>query len=185
VLRHIPNTLTAFRLLAAPVLAWLLWYGDDRAAFGLFVLAGLSDAVDGYLAKRLAPGGRFGAWLDPAADKLLMLSAFLTLTLMPSHVTPLWLTVLVIARDIAIIASIALLRALAMPVVIAPLVIGKASTVVQVAYIGLTLLLLALHVDARLLTSALEVIVALVTAASWLAYGQVLVKAFALGRRTA
>ena len=182
-LRHIPNTLTAFRVLAAPVLAWLLLHGYDRAAFGLFAAAGLSDAVDGYLAKWLAPDGRFGAYLDPAADKLLMLVAFLTLTHL--EITPVWLTVLVIARDVAIIAGIALARWQALPIAIAPLAIGKASTVVQVSYIGLSLLFLALHVEMRILSSALEIMVALVTAASWLAYGQVLLRAFALGRRTA
>jgi cardiolipin synthase len=183
VLRHLPNTLTAFRVFAAPFLAWLLLHDQNAAAFGLFVLAGASDAIDGYLAKRLAPGSRFGAWLDPAADKFLMLVAFLTLTHL--GITPVWLTVLVIARDVAIIAGIALARALALPIAIAPLAIGKASTVVQVAYVGITLLLLALHTEMRILSSALEVVVALVTAASWLAYGQVLLKAFALGRRTA
>ena len=80
-LRQIPNILTALRLVAAPLTAWLIL--DDatsrRCASSCF--AGLSDALDGFLAKRFALTSRFGAWLDPAADKLLMLASFVTLTM--------------------------------------------------------------------------------------------------------
>jgi cardiolipin synthase len=183
VLRHLPNALTAFRLFAAPVLVFLLLHERYEGALVLFALAGLSDALDGYLAKRFAFGSRFGAILDPAADKLLMLVAFVTLVHM--DLTPFWLTALVIGRDIAIVAGILLGRALALPIAIAPLAIGKASTVVQVCYVGLVLLLAALGQDVPTLRSAAEITVALVTVASWLAYGQVLLKAFALRRKPA
>jgi cardiolipin synthase len=143
----------------------------------------LSDAVDGYLAKRLAPGSRFGAYLDPAADKLLMLAAFLTLTRL--GVVPFWLTALVIARDVAIIAGLVLIRTLALAVPMSPLPVGKASTAVQVGYIALVLVHLAFRLDVPGLLSAGAVLVAIVTAVSWIAYGQVLFRAFALRRRTA
>lgn len=185
-LRHLPNTLTALRLVAAPVLALLLARGLYAAAFVLFVLAGASDAVDGYLAKRFASRSRFGAYLDPAADKLLMLAAFLMLT--EIGVTHWWLTLIVVGRDIAIVAGILLALALALPIAIAPLAIGKASTVVQVSFVGLMLLLLTLHFNSLPVQSAAraaEAIVALVTILSWLAYGQVLLRAFSLRRRPA
>ncbi len=182
-LRHLPNALSGVRLLAAPALAFLLVNGAYAYAFALFVLAGLSDAVDGYLAKRLAPDSRFGAYLDPAADKLLMLAAFLTLTRL--GMVPLWLTALVIARDIAIIAALILIKTLALSVPMSPLPIGKASTAVQVGYVALVLLHLAFRLAPSGFLSAGVILVAIVTAGSWIAYGQVLFRAFVLRRRTA
>ena len=183
VLRHLPNTLTATRLLAAPAIAFLLLQGLFEAAFAVFVLAGLSDAVDGYLAKWLAADSRFGVYLDPAADKLLMLVSFLTLTKL--GVTPLWLTLIVIARDAAIVAGIALARSLALPIQIAPLPVGKASTAVQVCYIGTLLFFLAFDIGEERLRMALGLATAILTLASAFVYGQVWLKAFALRRRTA
>jgi len=183
VLRHVPNALTAFRLFAAPALALVLAEGHAAAGFVLFALAGLSDAIDGYLAKRLASPSRFGAFLDPAADKLLMLVAFLMLTRL--GITPIWLTTIVIGRDVAIVIGLLVGLALALPLTIAPLPIGKASTVVQVSYVGLMLFLHALQVNLQTVRSAGEVVVAAVTVLSWLAYGQLLLRAFSLRRRTA
>jgi len=182
-LRHLPNALSGLRMFAAPALAFLLLHGWFQSAFALFLIAAMSDAVDGYLAKRFAPGSRFGAYLDPAADKLLMLSAFLTLTYIA--VVPFPLTCLIIARDAAIIAGVALVRALALRVPMAPLAIGKASTAIQFGYVALVLLLLAFHIQAPEFRMPAAVVVAAVTAASWIAYGQVLLKAFALRRRPA
>ena len=88
------------------MVALLLIGGNDRAALGIFALAGLSDAADGFLAKRFGFVTRFGRYLDPAADKLLMLASFLTLTLM--GVAPVWLTAIVIGRDLAIILGVVL-----------------------------------------------------------------------------
>ena len=181
-LRHLPNVLSGLRLLAAPALAFLLVHGDYNYALWLFALAGLTDAVDGYLAKRLAPGSRFGAYLDPAADKLLMLAAFLALAAL--EIVPRWLTTLVIARDVAIVLGLVLIKACALSVPISPLPIGKVSTAIQVSYVALVLLHLALGFDSPSLLSAAAALVAIVTAASWIAYGQVLFRAFALRRRT-
>ncbi len=182
-LRHLPNALSGLRLLAAPALAFLLVDGAYAYAFALFALAGLSDAVDGYLAKRLAPDSRFGAYLDPAADKLLMLAAFLTLTRL--GVVPLWLTALVIARDIAIVAALILIRTLALAVPMSPLPVGKVNTAVQVGYIALVLMDLAFRLEVPGLLSAAAILTAVVTAVSWIAYGQVLIRALVLRRRTA
>ena len=107
--KHVPNLLTGMRLVCAPALAFLLVSGADRAALGVFAFAGLSDAADGYFAKRFGLATRFGRYLDPAADKLLMLAAFVALAAM--GYTPVWLAVLVIARDLAIVAGIAGARA--------------------------------------------------------------------------
>jgi cardiolipin synthase len=182
-LRHLPNALTGTRLIAAPAIAFLLLQGQFEASFAVFVLAGLSDAVDGYLAKRLAPGSQFGVYLDPAADKLLMLVSFLTLTKL--GIAPFWLTLIVIARDAAIVAGIAAARSLALPIRIAPLPIGKANTAIQVGYVGMLLFLLAFNIGAERLRMAAALATAVLTLASAFAYAQVWLRAFALRRRTA
>jgi cardiolipin synthase len=183
ILRHLPNALTGMRVIAAPAIAFLLLRGLFKEAFAVFVLAGLSDAVDGYLAKRFAPGSRFGVYLDPAADKLLMLFSFLTLTKL--GVVPVWLTLVVVARDAAIIVGIAAARSLALPMRVAPLPIGKANTAAQVGYVGMLLFLLAFNLEAEGLRMAAGFATAILTVASAFTYGQVWLKAFALRRRTA
>jgi cardiolipin synthase len=182
-LRHLPNLLTALRLVAAPLTAFLILNAMHTDALIVFAFAGVSDVADGYLARRFSPGSRFGVYLDPAADKLLMLASFVTLTMIRE--VPLWLTVLVIGRDVAIALGVGAARLFALPLRIAPLMVGKASTVVQVGYIGLVLLFLALGLDQPRLMTALAFIVAAFTLASWLAYGQLWLRALALGRRTA
>ncbi|MGH6890504.1 MAG: CDP-alcohol phosphatidyltransferase family protein [Rhizomicrobium sp.] len=183
VLRHLPNFLTGLRLAAAPALALLLVSGSDRAALGVFAFAGLSDAADGFLAKRFGLATRFGRLLDPAADKLLMTAAFLTLALL--NIAPVWLTLLVIARDAAIVGGIVLARVLALPVRIEPLLVGKASTAMQIGYIALALLLLTFGLrwpdGERYAADA----TAFLTVLSWLAYAGVGINALAGRRRAA
>jgi cardiolipin synthase len=181
--KHVPNVLTGMRLVCAPALAFLLVSGADRAALGVFAFAGLSDAADGYFAKRFGFATRFGRYLDPAADKLLMLAAFVALTVM--GFSPVWLAVLVIARDLAIVAGIALGHALGLPLKVEPLLIGKWSTATQVVYVGFSLLLLALDLHWANFARIAAYVTAAVTVASWLAYGGVLLKAFAVRYRRA
>jgi cardiolipin synthase len=174
--KHVPNLLTGMRLACAPALALLLASGADREALGIFALAGLSDAADGYLAKKFGFVTQFGRYLDPAADKLLMFTAFVVLAVM--GFAPVWLAVLVIARDVAIVVGIFVGHVLNLPLRVAPLTIGKWSTAIQVGYVGFRLLLLALglHWDTLALVAACAT--AGVTIASWIAYGLVLVRAF-------
>lgn len=183
VFRHLPNFLTGLRLAAAPMLALLLVSGSDRAALGVFAFAGLSDAADGFLAKRFGLATRFGRLLDPAADKLLMTAAFLTLAVL--GIAPPWLTLLVIARDAAIVVGVLLARVLALSVRIAPLLIGKVSTAMQIAYIALALLMLTFGFrwpdGERYAADA----TAFLTAASWLAYAGVGIHALARRRKSA
>jgi cardiolipin synthase (CMP-forming) len=175
VLRQAPNILSALRLVAAPIAAWLIFTGEDFAALCVFGLAGLSDAADGFLAKRFGLASRFGAWLDPAADKLLMLASFLTLTFVKA--VPLWLTGMVIGRDLAIVLGVLLAKLLGMPLEVKPLMVGKVSTVAQVLYIALVLLLLTLHEPPPGIERAGEAAVTLLTVWSFLAYTQVWFKA--------
>jgi len=114
----LPNVLTLLRILAVPFFAIAVWYGHMPEACMLFVGAGLTDALDGYLARRFNQKSTLGAILDPAADKLLMLASFLALTFIA--VTPPWLTALVLARDAAIIAAVLLAKYLGWPLRVQP-----------------------------------------------------------------
>lgn len=167
-LRQIPNLLTALRLAAAPLLAIVLMAGENRAALGIFAFAGLSDAADGFFAKRFGMTTRFGRYLDPAADKLLMLAAFLTLSNL--HMTPWWLTVIVIGRDVAIVFAVAIAHLLALPLRVEPLPVGKLNTAVQVGYVGLILLLMVMNIDAPQLSLWAALAACVTTLVSWFAY---------------
>jgi cardiolipin synthase len=183
VAKHLPNVLTALRLAAAPALAFLLVRGADRAALGVFAFAGLSDAADGFLAKRFGLSTRFGRLLDPAADKVLMLVSFVTLTIL--GVAPVWLTLLVLARDAAIVAGLLLARLLNIPVRVAPLLIGKASMAMQIIYIALALVLLTFGLRWPTVESVAADATALLTVGSWLGYAMVGAKAIARQRSPA
>jgi cardiolipin synthase len=183
-LRNIPNLLTALRLASAPMLAALLVRGEYRWALVIFIFAGLSDAADGWLAKRFHLMTRVGRYLDPTADKVLMLTSFVTLTAM--HVTPLWLTTLVIARDVVIVLGILLARYLELPLRVAPLYIGKFSTAVQVAYVALVLVILAFGFEWPRMVATGVFLTGVFTGVSWIAYGNVWIKAaMAKARRVA
>jgi cardiolipin synthase (CMP-forming) len=180
-LRHFPNFLTGLRLFSAPIITLLLLHSDFKWALAVFAFAGVSDALDGFLAKRFGLETDAGRWLDPAADKLLMLMSLLALAYIGA--TPKWLTALVIARDVAIVLFIALAKYMALPLKIEPSVAGKITTAVQVAYVGLVLLVLAFRIDVPMATQIAEWTVAVVTLASWLDYTQLWLRALALRHR--
>src|SRR5260370_25934564 len=133
-LRHLPNLLTTLRLAAAPTTAGMLVAGRSNAAFGLFAVAGLSDAADGFLAKRFGLDSPLGRVLDPIADKALMLAGFVTLALLDD--VPVWLAVIVVARDVLILLGLAIAMALRPPIGVQPILLGKLCTGLQVLYIG-------------------------------------------------
>lgn len=132
-LAWIPNAITALRLLLiAPVLLLIL---TDRypAALLLFVVAALSDGLDGFLARSYGWHTRLGALLDPAADKLLVAGMFVTLTVVGQ--IPLWLTVAVIARDLVIVGGATAYNFLVGPVPGEPTVISKLNTLLTLAFV--------------------------------------------------
>lgn len=128
-LANIPNFITLGRVLSVPVIFWLLLSGENKFAFALFVVAGISDAVDGYLAKRFNWTSELGAYLDPLADKLLLVSIFIALGM--RNEVPLWLVLAVVSRDILIVVAVLLSWLMDHPVVIKPLVVSKINTVSQ------------------------------------------------------
>jgi cardiolipin synthase (CMP-forming) len=161
------NLVTFLRLCAVPVAVWLVLRGQFLAAFWLFVAAGLSDALDGWLARRNGPT-RLGAMIDPVADKALLVSMFVTLAVV--HVLPDWLAILVVFRDVVIVGGVLLLSVLGQPVAIRPLPISKLNTVVQIVVVAVTLLAAGLRLDWPVLDAALLATVSASTIVSLGAY---------------
>jgi len=182
-IRHLPNLLSALRLLAAPFAAWLILDGHDIAAVVTFAAAGASDGLDGFIARRWGVTSAFGAWLDPIADKLLMLFCFTALYYV--SVTPFWLLVLVVARDLAIVFGWLLIKLMSLPAPTAPLPIGKLSTVVQILYIFTMLLLLSFDVYAPRLVEAAAWGCGLFVIVSAAAYAGIFLRGLFSGSRAA
>ena len=114
-----------------PAFVLLVLYGHLGAALLTFLIAGITDALDGLIARLAGQGTSLGAWLDPMADKLLLVSTFIVLTLPTVPLTnhlPLWLTVTVISRDVAIIGVVAIVNLAVGPRTFKPSLLGKATT---------------------------------------------------------
>ena len=125
----IPNLITLARILLVPVVVWAIATGQMYFAFLLFLAAGISDAVDGFLAKRFNWRTELGAYLDPLADKALIVSIYIALAV--SQEIPLWLVVAVVSRDILILLAVLLSWVMDQPLRIRPLVISKLNTAAQ------------------------------------------------------
>jgi cardiolipin synthase len=133
----IPNFITIARLLGVPLIVWLMVADRFLEATLLFVLAGVSDAADGFIAKRFGASSELGAYLDPLADKALLVSVFVTLGF--KGVLPAWLIILVVSRDLFIIGGLMMAYMLGNPMAIRPKLVSKVNTVAQILLIGLVL----------------------------------------------
>jgi len=132
-LRCLPNCICVLRILLVGPIVWLLWRGDFTLALLLVFVAGVSDGLDGLIARGLGLQSRLGSLLDPAADKLLIVSLFVTLTGL--GLVPLWLTGVVVVRDLLIVAGSAYWNAFIEPLVAHPSRISKLNTGLQLAYL--------------------------------------------------
>src|SRR5262249_25579186 len=126
----IPNLITLGRILLVPIVVWAITAGEMRVAFALFLAAGLSDAVDGFLAKRFGMSTELGAYLDPLGDKAMMVSVYVALGI--SEAIPAWLVILVVSRDIMIVGAVILSWLVDRPVPLRPLLVSKLNTVAQI-----------------------------------------------------
>ena len=165
---NIPNLITIARILLVPLIILLLISEDFGWAFLVFAVAGLSDAADGALARATNTQSEVGAYLDPLADKLLLVSTYATLGI--TKQIPTWLVITVISRDVFIIGGLMLARFMDRPVQVKPLWISKLNTVVQIYFIGLVLAQLAFSAAPRVLIDLSAFLVAGLTLASGLAY---------------
>lgn len=131
------NFVSLLRLLLAPVVIWLLLDGESGAAFALFLFAGITDAIDGMIAKRFDQITELGAYLDPIADKALLVSVFVTLGVLQE--LPVWLVLMAVSRDALIVGGVLLSYTLGNPLVMRPLLISKANTVAQIGLVAAVL----------------------------------------------
>ena len=164
----LPNVITFARLCAVPVAVWAVMEHKFALAFYLFLAAGLSDAVDGWLARRNGGGNTVGALLDPVADKALLVTMYITLAAV--DILPDWLAILVVFRDVVIVGGIVVLSLLGHSVLIRPLYVSKLNTALQIVLVALTLLLAGYGLQALLAKQVLIWVVGLTTLASGAAY---------------
>ena len=164
----IPNLITLGRILLVPVVVWAISSGAMWIAFVLFLAAGVSDAVDGFLAKRFGMTTMLGSYLDPLADKALLVSIYVTLGI--SGVLPRWLVILVVSRDVMIVGGVMLSWLVGSPVKMKPLIISKVNTLAQIVLASVVLGSAGLGVQIPEVTLALMGIVAVTALLSIAAY---------------
>jgi cardiolipin synthase (CMP-forming) len=164
----LPNVITFGRLCAVPLAVWLVLEEQFAQAFFLFAAAGLSDAVDGWLARRNGGGNSVGALLDPVADKALLVTMYVTLAAV--RVLPDWLAILVVFRDTVIVGGIVVLALTGQTVMIRPLYVSKVNTALQIVLVAVALLSSGFHLSLPTAMDALVWLVAATTLASGAAY---------------
>ncbi len=164
----IPNFITIGRLMIVPLVIMMIVQGNWQIAFALFVIAGISDAVDGFLARRFAMHSELGAYLDPVADKALLVSIYMTLAIL--NIIPAWVAILVISRDIMIVSAVLLSWLLENPLEMRPFLVSKLNTFAQIAFAAVLLAARAFDVDPGIWFAVSMWTVAALTVASAAAY---------------
>lgn len=164
----IPNIITLLRFLLVPAVIYAIL--EERMGWALvcFVIAGVSDAVDGFIARNFDQRSELGAYLDPMADKLLLVSVFVVLGFMAE--LPLWLVLAVVSRDALIVGGVLLANLMGNPVEMRPLMVSKANTAVQIVLAAVVLFDLASASSFGLLRQGLVAACGLLTVASAAAY---------------
>jgi len=160
----IPNLITLARILLVPVVVWAIASDQMLFAFLLFAAAGVSDAVDGFLAKRFGMASQLGAFLDPLADKVLIVAIYVSLGIVDA--LPRWLVILVVSRDLLIVGGVIFSWIVNKPVSVKPHMVSKINTAVQLLLVGLVLAALGFGFDPGWLSSLIIALVAALTLAS-------------------
>ena len=150
---NIPNSLTLLRILLIPVYIGLLVYEQFDQALMVLLAAGVTDALDGTIARAANQKTRLGAFLDPLADKLLLTSGFITLSTI--HAIPSWVTILVVSRDVMLLLGTAVAQLTETEIDITPTFLGKGTTFLQLSYVLLVIFLSSRQMDLWLLSPLL------------------------------
>ena len=164
VLNNLPNFITVARMLMTPLAVMMIISQRFLPAFLIFILAGISDAVDGFIAKRFELRSELGAYLDPLADKALLISIYVSLAIYAG--LPAWIAITVVSRDVMILMAVLISWLLDKPVEIRPVWVSKLNTVAQITLAGFALGVRAYGLDQPLPQIALEWAVAATTLAS-------------------
>jgi cardiolipin synthase len=165
---NIPNLITLARLLAVPFAVWLILHGQMLVAFWLFLGAGISDALDGFIAKHFDLRTVIGSYLDPLADKALLVSVLVTL----GHAGYIdsWLVILIVFRDAVVVCGALLYQVLFQDLDVRPLMSGKISTALQFVFVATVLGLAGYGIDAETAIMAFSYLIAVATAYSGASY---------------
>jgi cardiolipin synthase len=150
------------------LVVWLIVAGEMAAAFWVFVAAGISDAVDGFIAKRFNAVTTFGSYIDPLADKALLMSCYVALGIGGQIAN--WVVILVVFRDVLIIGGAILALPLGRPVVMRPLFISKLNTTMQIILVALVLAEIGVGIRDASVIMVMQYVVALTTLASGITY---------------
>ena len=164
----VPNLITLARLLSVPVAVYVILLGHYVVGFWIFIVAGVSDAVDGLIAKHYGVSSQVGSFLDPLADKALLIGVYVALASL-DHVA-LWLVILIVFRDLLIVGGALLFQTLTHSLKMEPLFISKVNTVAQISYAGFVLGCLALQVSGGWIEPLVAYTVAATTLTSGAAY---------------
>jgi len=164
---NLPNYITLFRVILIPFFINLMIYGYYREALLVFVVAGITDALDGMIARLMGKKTELGAFLDPMADKLLILSAFLTLVLLGK--LPVWLVIIVVSRDAILAMGGLIIYVMTHTLKLQPSLIGKLTTLMQLTVVTLSLVLMSYGTEMGVMT-ILQWTTAGVTIASGIQY---------------
>lgn len=135
---NLANKITIIRIFCIPFFITLLIYDFRFTAFALFCLMGITDGVDGFIARTRQERTELGSFLDPMADKLLLTTSFITLSVIDE--IPVWLTIIVVSRDLILVIGALLTHILTSRLVISPSIMGKATTFFQIVTISVVLL---------------------------------------------
>lgn len=164
----LPNLITIGRLILVPLVIVMIVNARWDEAFFLFVAAGVSDAIDGFIAKRFDMRSELGAYLDPLADKALIVSIYITLAIV--GIIPVWLVIVVVSRDLMIVTAVILSWVMEKPVTIAPIIVSKLNTAAQLVFAALVLGSKSFEIDTGAIMPAAQIVVATLTLASMGAY---------------
>jgi cardiolipin synthase (CMP-forming) len=140
---NIPNLISIMRLTLVPLVVWAISQQHYTIAFWTFVIAGVSDAIDGFIARQFNMHTELGAYLDPLADKALLMSIYVTLAI--THAVPLWIALVVFSRDVMIMGAVVVSWLMEKPIEIRPSILSKANTTAQIAFAALILAGLSLN----------------------------------------
>jgi cardiolipin synthase len=164
---NVPNTLTVLRILLVPVFVGFLIYENTYYALITLLIAALTDGLDGTIARLADQRTLIGSYLDPLADKIMLMSAFITLSVL--HLIPVWTVILVVSRDVILLAGTLIARLTESNVDLGPTILGKGATLVQFFYVTGVVAVQTGLIDETLLPPTL-IVMAVLTVASGLHY---------------
>jgi cardiolipin synthase len=164
ILGNIPNFITLARMLMTPLAVMMIISQRFLPAFLIFILAGVSDAIDGFIAKNFNLRTELGAYLDPLADKALLISIYVSLAIYAGLSA--WIAITVVSRDVMIVVAVLISWLLDKPVEIRPVWVSKLNTVAQITLAGFALGVRAFGLEEPLLQTSLQWVVAATTLAS-------------------